>query len=104
VEHARIVLAEINEQMPRTHGASAVPLERVTAFVHTDRPLHASELEEIGPVERQIGEHIAKLVDHGATLQMGIGAIPDAVLSQLGNKHDLGVICTGSTCASGPKR
>jgi len=90
-EHATIILAEINEQVPRTHGASVVPFERVTAFVHTNRPLHALQPASIGPVERQIGELIAPLVEDGATLQMGIGAIPDAVLALLGNKLDLGV-------------
>ncbi|HEX9719052.1 MAG TPA: acetyl-CoA hydrolase/transferase C-terminal domain-containing protein [Ramlibacter sp.] len=90
-EHATIILAEINEQLPRTHGATAVPFERVTAFVHTDRPLHEAPAGEIGAVANQIGEHIAKLVEDGSTLQMGIGAIPNAVLSRLGNKHDLGV-------------
>jgi 4-hydroxybutyrate CoA-transferase len=90
-ESAPILLAEINEQMPRTHGASVVPFERVTAFVHTNRPLHEAQCAAPTPVESQIGEHIAGLIEDGATLQMGIGAIPDAVLARLGNKHDLGV-------------
>lgn len=90
-ECAPIILAEINEQLPRTHGASTVPFERVTAFVHTNRPLHAVEPPAIGPVENQIGDLIANLIEDGATLQMGIGAIPDAVLTRLGNKLDLGV-------------
>ena len=90
-EHATIVLAEINEQLPRTYGATVVPFDRVTAFVHTDRPLHEAPAGPIGAVENQIGEHIAKLVENGSTLQMGIGAIPNAVLSRLGNKLELGV-------------
>jgi len=90
-EHAPIILAEINEQMPRTHGATTVALDRVTAFVHTNRPLHTVEPAQLGEVETQIGEHIANLVEDGSTLQMGIGAIPDAVLNRLGNKHELGV-------------
>ncbi len=90
-EHATIVLAEINEQLPRTYGATVVPFERVTAFVHTNRPLHEAHAAQIGAVENQIGEHIAGLVKDGSTLQMGIGAIPNAVLSRLGNKNDLGV-------------
>lgn len=90
-ESARIILAEINEQMPRTHGATVVPFERVTAFVHTNRPLHEVQPAPLGPIECQIGEHVAKLIEDGSTLQMGIGAIPDAVLTQLGNKVDLGV-------------
>lgn len=90
-EHARVILAEINEQLPRTHGATGVPFERVTAFVHTDRPLHESPNDHVGAFADQIGEHIANLIEDGSTLQVGIGAIPNAVLSRLGNKHDLGV-------------
>jgi acyl-CoA hydrolase len=90
-EVAPILLAEINEQMPRTHGATVVPLSRLTAFTCTDRPLIAHEPSEISAVEAQIGEHIAALVEDGATLQMGIGAIPDAMLERLGNKLALGV-------------
>ena len=90
-EHATIVLAEINEQLPRTYGATVVPFDRVTAFVHTDRPLHEARKVTIGAVENQIGAHIAELVRDGSTLQMGIGAIPNAVLSRLGHKNDLGV-------------
>lgn len=91
VDHARIVIAEINEQMPRTHGNTTVALSKITAFTVSDRPLYESEPNEIGPVEARIGEIIAGLVEDGSTLQMGIGAIPDAVLANLGNKRDLGV-------------
>ncbi len=91
VDNAKIVLAEINEQMPRTHGNTVVPLSRVHAFLHSNRPLIAAEQALTGAVESQIGELVAKLVDNGATLQMGIGAIPDAVLARLTNHHDLGV-------------
>jgi acyl-CoA hydrolase len=88
---APLVIAEINERMPRTHGNTLVPLSRVHAFVHSDRPLHEHVAEAPSPAEEAIGEHVASLVDDGATLQMGIGAIPDAVLRRLGGKHDLGV-------------
>jgi acyl-CoA hydrolase len=91
VESARVLLAEINEQVPRTHGASVVPFARVTAFVHTNRPLHEAPPAVLGPVEQHIGEQVAALVEDGSTLQMGIGAIPDAVLARLGNKLELGV-------------
>jgi acyl-CoA hydrolase len=90
-ENASVILAEINEQVPRTHGATGVPFERITSFVHTNRPLHASEPPQIGPVEARIGDLIAPLIEDGATLQMGIGAIPDAVLDRLHDKHELGV-------------
>jgi 4-hydroxybutyrate CoA-transferase len=88
---AKKVLAEVNAQMPRTLGHSVVPLERVTAFTHTDRPLVEHAHTDIGEVEGRIGELIADLVEDGACLQLGIGAIPDAVLARLGDKHELGV-------------
>ena len=90
-QSARIVLAEINEQMPRTLGNSIVPLDHITAFIHTDRPLNPHPVAKQGEVEGRIGEIVAELVQDGSTLQMGIGAIPDAVLARLGNKHELGV-------------
>jgi acyl-CoA hydrolase len=88
---ARVVIAEINEQMPRTHGNNVVPLERLHAFVATDRPLveHAPAPET--SVEARIGEIVAGLVEDGSTLQMGIGGIPDAVLARLRGKRDLGI-------------
>ncbi len=90
-ETARFVIAEINEQMPRTHGNNVVPLDRVHAFVATDRPLVEHEPEPETAVEARIGDIVAGLVDDGSTLQMGIGGIPDAVLARLHNKHDLGI-------------
>jgi 4-hydroxybutyrate CoA-transferase len=91
VDHARLVLAEINDQMPRTLGATTVPLSRVDAFVRTSRPLHEHVASPETPEEARIGELIAGLVEDGATLQVGIGAIPDAVLRRLRHKHHLGV-------------
>lgn len=88
---ARIVIAEINEQMPRTHGNNVVPFDRLHAFIATNRPLHEHKANAETPVEARIGEIVAALVDHGSTLQMGIGGIPDAVLSRLHDKKDLGV-------------
>src|SRR5690606_10649236 len=91
VDSARLVLAEINDRTPRTHGNSVVPLSRVAAFVHTNRALPAASPPVPTPVELRIGELVAELVEDGATLQAGIGAIPDAVLARLGDHHDLGV-------------
>ncbi|MDX2114859.1 MAG: acetyl-CoA hydrolase/transferase C-terminal domain-containing protein [Planctomycetota bacterium] len=88
---APIVIAEVNARMPRTGGNTVVDPRRLTRWCETDRPLPAHAPAPIGPVEARIGEIIAELVEDGATLQMGIGAIPDAVLSRLGNKRDLGV-------------
>jgi acyl-CoA hydrolase len=68
-----------------------VHIDRVAAFVRTERPLHQHPSRPPTPAEDAIGEHAARLVPDGATLQVGIGAIPDAVLRRLADKHDLGV-------------
>ncbi|MCK6547616.1 4-hydroxybutyrate CoA-transferase [Myxococcota bacterium] len=91
VDTARFVIAEINDQMPRTHGNSSIPFSRITAFIHTNRAMMGHPPEPETEVEARIGEVIADLVEDGSTLQMGIGGIPNAVLSRLGNKNDLGV-------------
>ena len=91
VDHAGLVLAEINDAMPRTHGNTGVPIERVHAFVHTRRPLPQHAPDAPSDAISRIGELVAGLVEDGATLQAGIGAIPDAVLARLGNHGDLGV-------------
>lgn len=90
-ETAKVVVAEINESMPRTHGNNVVPFSRVDAFIATDRPLHGHHVEAESPVEARIGEIIAGLVEDGSTLQMGIGGIPDAALSRMREKRDLGI-------------
>jgi len=88
---ARLIVAEINTRMPRTLGNTLVPFRRVHAFVPSSRPLHLHSRVEPDQVEQTIGSHVAALVEDGATLQMGIGAIPDAVMQRLGDKHDLGI-------------
>lgn len=88
---AKVLIAEINEQMPRTHGNTIVPLDKLAAFTVTNRPLPAHPPAEPNAVEDAIASHIAPLVPDGATLQMGIGAIPNAVLGRLFDKIDLGV-------------
>ena len=90
-DSAGMLLAEINDAMPRTHGHSAVPLAAVTAFCTTDRPLPTREPRPAGPVEDLIGGHVAALVEERACLQMGIGGIPAAVLRRLTGHHDLGI-------------
>ena len=90
-DSARMVIAEINDQMPRTYGNTAVRFDRNTAFIHTDRPLIEHPTSPETSVEARMGELIADIIEDGATLQIGIGNIPDAVLSRLHDKHDLGV-------------
>jgi 4-hydroxybutyrate CoA-transferase len=90
-DSAPMLLAEINQQMPRTHGHTAVPFSRLTAYCQTDRPLPERLPEPASSAIDQIGQLIADLIDDGSCLQMGIGAIPDAVLARLGHKQDLGI-------------
>lgn len=88
---AKLLIAEVNHQMPRTLGNTLVPFARLDRFITTDRPLVAHPPRPSGAVEDAIGAHVAELVPDAATLQLGIGAIPDAVLRRLTDKHDLGV-------------
>lgn len=88
---AQKVIAEVNRQMPRTHGETAIHISHISAIVETDRPLLELEPEPFTDVQRRIGENVASLIPDGATLQTGIGGIPDAVLACLGGKRDLGI-------------
>jgi acyl-CoA hydrolase len=88
---APLLVAEVNRRMPRTHGNGFVPLGRLRAFVSTDRPLYEHRPEPETEVVARIGELVAGLVEDRSCLQTGIGAIPDAVLSRLKQKRDLGI-------------
>jgi acetyl-CoA hydrolase len=90
-ESARVIIAEINPQMPRVWGNSFIHLSQITHCVPVDYPLPSSAQSSPSPLYQQIGEHIASLINDGDTLQLGIGAIPDAVLSNLGKKEHLGI-------------
>jgi 4-hydroxybutyrate CoA-transferase len=92
VEHSRTVIAMVNRQMPRTLGDSFVHVSKLTGVVEVDVPLIEHPMsEEVSEVARKIGGNIASLITDGATIQMGIGEIPDAVLDFLGDKKHLGV-------------
>ena len=92
-ESARIIIAEVNEQMPRTLGDSFIHVSRLTHIVPVNYPIAELPMGGEGDdqISQQIAGHIADLIPDGATLQMGIGAIPDAVLNFLDNKKDLGI-------------
>jgi len=91
VQMADYVIAQINPNMPRTHGDGIIHCNDIHFCVNVDDPLPEVYSRELGEVEKAIGRNIANMVDDGATLQMGIGAIPDAVLASLGNHKDLGI-------------
>lgn len=88
---AKVVIAEVNAQMPRTLGDSFIHISRITAAVETDRPLLELPQGQSDATAQRIGRHIAGLIPDGATLQLGIGAIPDAVLGFLHGKRHLGI-------------
>ncbi len=90
-EAARIIIAEVNQQMPRTLGDSFIHVSRLNHIVETDYPIPEAPQGGSTPDHLTIGKLIAALIPDGATLQMGIGSIPDAVLQYLGNHRDLGV-------------
>lgn len=91
VEAARIVIAEINPQVPRTLGNSAVHISEIDFAIEVDRPLPLHEPAAFGGVEQAIGGHVARLVPNGATIQVGIGKVPNAVLAALSGHEGLGV-------------
>jgi acyl-CoA hydrolase len=91
VQAAKFVIAQVNPNMPRTHGDGVIHVDQIDAFVDGDDPLHEVPPPELSDVERAIGKYCAELIEDGATLQMGIGAIPDAVLGALGGHQNLGI-------------
>ncbi|MDE6949440.1 MAG: 4-hydroxybutyrate CoA-transferase [Lachnospiraceae bacterium] len=90
-QKAKRVIAQVNAEMPRTWGDTCLHVSDIDAFVEIDHPVLELSLPHIGEVERAIGENCAKLIRDGDTLQLGIGAIPDAVLLFLKDKKDLGI-------------
>lgn len=91
VETADTVIATINKNMPRSMGDALIPMSMIDIFTEDNAPLIEGHFAQPSPEEAQIGKYVAELIEDGATLQMGIGSIPNAVLSQLGNHKNLGV-------------
>jgi acyl-CoA hydrolase len=91
MRRARVVIAEVNDQVPWTYGSEQLSQLRIDCIVRTSRPLLELKSATIGDTERRIGAHAAQFIGDGAVLETGIGAIPDAVLSALHDRRDLGV-------------
>ena len=91
VECADTVIAVVNKYVPRAFGDAMIPASKIDLFVQDDQPLEEAHFTEPNEVEVKIGKYCAELIEDGATLQMGIGAIPNAVLSQLGGHKNLGI-------------
>lgn len=88
---AKTIIAQVNPRMPRTLGDSFLHVSKFAAVVEVDEPILELPRRRMGKVESEIGRNVASLIDDGATLQMGIGGIPDAVLFHLKDKQDLGI-------------
>ena len=91
VEKARAVVLEVNPNVPFANGNCHIHISQVAALTESNDPLFEVGLPKIGPVQEAIGAHVAEMIPDGATLQIGYGGIPDAVVMQLTNKHNLGV-------------
>ena len=91
IECADHVIAVVNKNVPRAWGDAMIPLSMIDLFVEDNTPLEEAHFSTPDEIETAIGKHCASLIEDGACLQMGIGAIPNAVLAQLGNHKNLGI-------------
>ena len=91
LEKARLVIAEVNQACPWTYGERYLHANELDLIVHTNRPPLQSRAIAPGPVERDIAQRVAERIQHGSTLQLGIGAMPEAVLQALHGHRELGV-------------
>jgi acyl-CoA hydrolase len=91
VARARAVVLEVNPNVPFANGNCHVHISQVTCLIESNEPVMEVGLPAIGPVQEAIGKYVADMIDDGATLQIGYGGIPDAVVMQLTHKHDLGI-------------
>ena len=91
VAKARVVVLEVNPNVPFANGNCLVHVSRLSALVESGEPVFEVGLPKIGPVQEAIGKYVADLIEDGSTLQIGYGGIPDAVVMQLTHKRDLGI-------------
>lgn len=91
VNNARFIIAQVNPNVPRTHGDGLIHSTHFHSMVFCNHPLHEGVLKEETMEDKRIGEYVASLIDDRSTLQMGIGSIPNAVLKSLTNHRDLGI-------------
>jgi len=89
--HARVVIAEVNDQLPWTYFDGNLPALRIDYTVDVSEPPIEVKPATFGPTERLIARHISKYIEDGSTVEIGIGAIPDAVLADVGDRRDLGI-------------
>jgi acyl-CoA hydrolase len=91
IDNATYVVAQVNKQMPRTHGAGIIHCSEIDIFVDCDEPIPEHHMPKPTEIENKIGDYVASLIEDRSTLQMGVGTIPNAVLTRLTNHKDLGL-------------
>jgi len=91
IEKAKYVIAEVNENVPRAWGDAMIPMEKIDIFVESHNPLIVAHFNKPTEIDKKIGANVASLIDDGACLQMGIGALPNAIFSNLGHLKNLGL-------------
>jgi len=91
IENAKIVIAQVNPQMPRTFGDGILHISEINYLVDVNMPIYGHEMGIISPLEDKIGTYVASLIEDKSTLQMGIGSIPNAALTKLTHHKDLGL-------------
>jgi acyl-CoA hydrolase len=91
IDNAKTVIAQVNTEMPRTHGAGIIHVSEIDYFVESNEALPSHEMAQPTAIESKIGDYVASLIEDRSTLQMGIGSIPNAVLTRLTNHKDLGL-------------
>lgn len=91
IQTAKKVIAQINPKVPRTHGDGIIHISQIDAAIEVDEPIFATSIATPTQIEQAIGKHVASLIEDGATLQMGIGGIPNVVLNNLKNHKNLGI-------------
>lgn len=91
IDCAKHVIAQVNPNMPRTHGDGIIHISKFDTFVEVEEPIFELPPHESSEIDKQIGRNVAELIEDRACLQMGIGSIPNAVLANLGNHKDLGI-------------
>ncbi len=91
IDNAKYVIAQVNKYMPRTHGAGIIHVSEIDMFVESHELLPSHDMPEPTAIENKIGDFVANLIEDRSTLQMGIGSIPNAVLTRLTNHKDLGL-------------
>ena len=94
--NARMIIAEVNQQMPKTYGGNALPVEKFDYVVRSSRPLLEYPVPKVEDVHVEVAKNVARLISDGATLCLGLGSVPEAILKCLQGKRDLGLQAMGS--------